>query len=143
MGIVTRRAIAGLLVCMVGACDDGADGPPPDLVRRTADETVEVSPHSYSGPGFTADGPTIPPDGPDLVIDSENVIVEYPRDDWTFTVLNPAAGIEGTVQLEELPDGRYRLVPPATAGTYEIWLVGRDDEAGDASFVFRWIVGTD
>ena len=49
--------------------------------------------------------------------------------------------------LESLPDEvREALAGPGPVAAYLATVlveVGRDDEAGDASFVFRWIVGTD
>jgi hypothetical protein len=138
---IGRNALALIVAVSATGCGSDTWTEPVALVIRTGDESVTVSPHSYSGPGFVADGPTIPPDGPAIVVDSRDVVIEYPDVDWTFTL--PPGVVTGAT-LEDLGEGRWRLVPPSAAGTYEVWLEGHDndDARRAASFVFRWVVET-
>jgi len=70
------------------------------------------------------------------MINASHVVIEYPLANWTFN-LRAGSG----ARLERLEPGRWRLLPPATPGTYEIWLDGHgDDPRFGSTFVFGWTV---
>jgi hypothetical protein len=64
------------------------------------------------------------------------------NNDWTLSLGGSVAGV---MSLEQLADGRFRLVPPSTPGTYEVWVhaTNRHDTRESTSYVFRWIVPAD
>ena len=117
-------------------------GPPPVTVRF-GDESVAFQAFSYCYRIGCVDG-MAPADPPD-VGSPEEVIVEFPLPDWSFTAsFQPAGERCGRLQeapIERIGDGRFLLRPAGHAGMYDVWLSGRGD--GDLSTMFRWVTPVD
>ena len=86
-----------------------------------------------------------PPAKPADVGSPEEVLVEFPLPDWSFTASFQPAGKQcGRIQeapLEAAGDGRFVLRPAGRAGTYDVTLFGRRD--GDLVTTFRWTTPVD
>jgi hypothetical protein len=116
---------------------------PPPVTVRSGDRSVELRPWSYCYRNGCADG--IPPaDSPDMG-SPEQIAVEYPLADWSFTAsFRPAddeCGRQQDVPLEIRGDGTHVLSPAGHAGTYDVTLFGQGD--GDLFVTFRWTTPSD
>ncbi len=119
-----------------------SDAPPPVTVR-SFDESVALQAWSYCYRDLCVDGG--PPAEPADLDDPEEVVIEFPLPEWSFTAyFRPAANECGRVQevpLEAAADGRFVLRPAGYAGTYDVTLFGRGD--GDLVTTFRWTTPID
>jgi hypothetical protein len=117
--------------------------PPPSVVVRYFDESIELTPWTYCYGNGCADG--MPPENPPDVGNPEEIIVEYPLPGWSFTAsFRPSDDDCGRVQevpLEPAGEGAFVLRPAGYAGTYDVTLFGRGD--GDLFTTFRWTTTTD
>ena len=119
-----------------------SDAPPPVTVRFF-DQSVALRAWTYCYGNLCADGS--PPAAPADVGSPEEVLVEFPLPDWSFTAsFQPAGKPCGRIQeapLEAAGDGRFVLRPAGHAGTYDVTLFGRGD--GDLFTTFRWTTPVD
>ncbi len=162
-------ALAGLL--LFGACGEepidaqGASSPPPEetpidteseepreqgeltspppVTLRYFEESAELQPWTYCYLNGCADG--APPKNLVDVGSPDEVFVEYPLSDWTFTATFQPAGdkcgryIEAPLEASE--DGSFVLRPAGYADDYEVTLFGRGD--GDLFVSFLWTTPSD
>jgi len=116
---------------------------PPPVVVRYFDESIELSPWTYCYGAACVDG-MVPEDPPD-VGNPDEVIVEFPLPEWTFTASFRPAGNEcGRVQevpLEQTGEGEFVLRPAGYAGPYDVTLFGRG--TGDLFVTFHWTTPAD
>jgi hypothetical protein len=133
----TPDSTASSTVPMFGELDA-----PPDVILRAADHTMAVAAFGFHTPTAVADGTTLPPGGPDVVIETTELVIENSPPGWTFAARFTAPSDPDepgqTLGIEALDGGRFRLLPPPAAGTYDIWLEGTNNGSA-ASYVFRWI----
>jgi hypothetical protein len=119
-----------------------SDAPPPVTVHFF-DQSVALRAWTYCFGNLCADGS--PPAAPADVGSPEEVLVEFPLPDWSFTAsFQPARKPCGRIQeasLEPAADGRLLLRPVGHAGTYDVTLFGRGD--GDLFTTFRWTTPVD
>ena len=119
-----------------------SDAPPPVTVHFF-DQSVALRAWTYCYGNLCADGS--PPAAPADVGSPEEVLVEFPLPDWSFTAsFQPAGKPCGRIQevpLEAAGDGRFVLRPAGHAGTYDVTLFGRGD--GDLFTTFRWTTPVD
>ena len=119
-----------------------ADAPPPVTVHFF-DQSVALRAWTYCYINLCADGS--PPATPAAVGSPEEVLVEFPLPDWSFTAsFQPAGKPCGRIQeasLEPAGDGRLVLRPVGRAGTYDVTLFGRGN--GDLFTTFRWTTPVD
>ena len=105
---------------------------------RFSDESVALQAWAFCYGSVCVDGR--PPAELADVGNPEEVVVEFPLPDWSFTASFRPAGDEcGRVQevpLEAGGDGRLVLRPAGRAGAYDVTLFGRGD--GDLVTSFRW-----
>lgn len=143
----TRRLIPLLLLAafLSGACagdgsgdGGGPPGSPPPVTIHFDGRSVELKPWSYCYESGCADG--APPENPIDVGSPEEVIIEYPLEDWTFKAsFTPAGEVCGRTQSAKLAvteTGDFIVTPLGFAGTYDVTLTGRGD--GSLSVTFRW-----
>jgi hypothetical protein len=120
----------------------GLDAPPPVTVRFF-DESVALQAWSYCYGNVCINGS--PPADPPDVGDPEEVVIDFPLAEWSFTAyFRPAANECGRIQevpLEAAGDGRFVLRPVGYAGAYDVTLFGRG--GGDLSTTFRWTTPID
>jgi hypothetical protein len=115
----------------------GLDAPPPVTVRFF-DQSVALQAWTWCYRSGCADGmaPANPPD----VGSPDEVVVEFPLPNWSFTAgFQPAGDRCGRVQevpLERTGEGLFLVGPAGHAGTYDVMLFGRGD--GDLFVTFRW-----
>ena len=113
------------------------DGPPPVTIHFDG-KSAELEPWTYCYRNGCADG--APPENPVDVGSPEEVVVDYPLEDWTFRASFTPAGQEcGRTQfakLAETENGDFIAQPLGFAGTYDVTLIGRGD--GDLFVTFRW-----
>jgi hypothetical protein len=107
------------------------------------DQSVALRAWTYCYGNLCADGS--PPAAPADVGSPDEVIVEFPLPDWSFTAsFQPAGKPCGRIQeasLEPVGDGRFVLRPVGHADTYDVTLFGRGD--GDLFTTFRWTTPAD
>jgi len=119
-----------------------SDAPPPVTVRFF-DQSVALRAWTYCYGSVCADGS--PPAAPADVGSPDQVLVEFPLPDWSFTAsFQPAGKPCGRIQeasLEPAGDGRFVLLPVGRADTYDVTLFGRGD--GDLFTTFRWTTPAD
>jgi hypothetical protein len=119
-----------------------SDGPPPVTVQFF-DQSVALRAWTYCYGNVCADGS--PPAAPADVGSPEQVLVEFPLPDWSFTAsFQPAGKPCGRIQqasVDSSGDGRFVLRPVGRAGTYDVTLFGRGD--GDLFTTFRWTTPAD
>jgi len=119
-----------------------ADAPPP-VTLHFFDQSVALRAWTYCYINLCADGS--PPAAPAAVGSPEEVLVEFPLPDWSFTAsFQPAGKPCGWLQeaaLEPAGDGRLVLRPVGRAGTYDVTLFGRGN--GDLFTTFRWTTPAD
>lgn len=119
-----------------------SDAPPPVTVRFF-DDSVALQAWTFCYRTLCADGS--PPAAPADVGSPEEVLVEFPLPDWSFTAsFQPAGKPCGRIQetpLEAAGDRRFVLRPAGRAGTYDVTLFGRGD--GDLFTTFRWTTPVD
>ena len=118
------------------------EGPPPVTVRFS-DESAALQAWAYCYGDVCIDGSQ-----PAELVDvgnPEEVVVEFPLPDWSFTATfrpaGDACGREQEVPLEAGGDGRLVLRPAGRAGAYDVTLFGRGD--GDLVTTFRWTTPAD
>jgi hypothetical protein len=118
------------------------DGPPPVTVQFF-DQSVALRAWTYCYGNVCADGS--PPGAPADVGSPEQVLVEFPLPDWSFTAsFQPAGKPCGRIQdapVDSSGDGRFVLRPVGHAGTYDVTLFGRGN--GDLFTTFRWTTPAD
>lgn len=116
---------------------------PPPVTIRFFDQSFDLKAWTYCYANGCADGS--PPANPASVGNPDEVIVEFPLDDWSFKAsFSPAGekcGRVQTVPLEETDDGAFQLRPAGYADTYDVTLFGRGD--GDLFVTFRWTTPRD
>lgn len=164
--LVLRAAVAGVLLLLSGSCGDPAPRPartaggsaetsprevpepggleaPPAVTVRYGESSVRLRPWTYCYGNGCSDG--APPPHPPDVGSPDEVVVEYPLEDWTFDAQFTPAGEEcGRVQhvsLEQTGNGSFRLTPAGYAGRYDVTLIGRGN--GDLFTTFTWTTPTD
>jgi hypothetical protein len=119
-----------------------SDAPPPVTVQFF-DQSVALRAWTYCYGNVCADGS--PPAAPADVGSPEQVLVEFPLPDWSFTAsFQPAGKPCGRIQeasVDSSGDGRFVLRPVGQAGTYDVTLFGRGN--GDLFTTFRWTTPTD
>jgi hypothetical protein len=110
---------------------------------RYFDQTVELNAWTYCYRNGCADG--APPADPPDVGSPEEIVVEFPLDEWSFEASFSPAGEKCAriqhVSLEETGDGRFELRPAGHASTYDVTLFGRGQ--GDLFVTFRWTTPTE
>jgi hypothetical protein len=120
-----------------------SDAPPPVTVHFF-DESVALRAWTYCYGNLCADGS--PPAAPADVGSPEQVLVEFPLPDWSFTAsFQPAGNPCGRIQdapLDSAADGRFLVRPVGYAGTYDVTLFGRGP-GGDLFTTFRWTTPSD
>lgn len=121
----------------------GAVPAPPPVTVRFGEGSVELEPWTYCYGNGCADG--FPPADPLDLGSPDQVVVEYPLADWSFTAsFRPARDECGRVQdvpLDRRDDGTFVLAPAGRAGAYDVTLFGQGD--GDLFVAFRWTTPTD
>jgi hypothetical protein len=148
---MSRRAThSGLSVAilvvslLLVSCADGSvrDAPPPVTVRY-GDRSLDLRAWTYCFGNVCADG--FPPAPPPDVGSPQAVVIEFPRDGWSFTATFVPAANECVraerVRLDPTPDGRFVLMPVGEADTYDVTLFGKGD--GDLVVTFRWTTPRD
>ena len=119
-----------------------SDAPPPVTVHFF-DQSVALRAWTFCYRNLCADGS--PPAAPADVGSPEEVLVEFPLPDWSFTAsFQPAGKPCGRIQetpLEPAGDGRFVLRPAGHAGAYDVTLFGRG--GGDLFTTFRWTTPVD
>jgi hypothetical protein len=115
-----------------------SDAPPPVTVHFL-DQSVPLRAWTYCYRTLCADGS--PPAAPADVGSPEQVLVEFPLPDWSFTSsFQPAGKPCGRIQdapLDSAADGHFLVRPVGYAGTYDVTLFGRGP-GGDLFTTFRW-----
>lgn len=123
--------------------DDGPLEAPPDVTIHYDGKSADLRPWTYCYKNGCADGS--PPGDPVDVGSPEEVLVEYPLDEWDFRASFRPAGEEcgrvQTAKLEETGEGDFVVRPLGYAGTYDVTLTGRGD--GDLFVTFRWTTPED
>ena len=121
---------------------EGLEAPPPVTIRY-GDKAAELHAWTYCYGNGCADG--APPEDPIDVGSPDEVVIEFPLDDWsfgaTFTPSNDRCGRNIDARAESLGDGRFVLHPAGYADSYDVTLFGRGD--GDLFVTFRWTTPTD
>lgn len=116
---------------------------PPPVTVRFGDRSIELEPWTYCYGNGCSDGE--PPADPLDVGSPDEVAVEYPLTDWSFTAsFRPAddeCGREQDARLEPRGDGTHVLSPVGYAGTYDVTLFGQGN--GDLFVSFRWTTPND
>jgi hypothetical protein len=128
------------------SCADGVgedlDEPPPVTIRY-GDESIELDAWAYCFGNVCADGD--PPASLPDVGDPEEIGVEFPVPEWSFTATFVPAADEceraERVRLKASGEGRFVLRPVGRSDTYEVTLFGRGD--GDLIVTFRWTTPRD
>lgn len=121
------------------------EGPPPLLVRAADQElSVPASTYCWAPAGVCADGfPT--PEAYPIRAAGNQVLLEVPLRDWLLdiSVVLPRE-CEPFVKPdpEVLGEGRWRLVIPAPAGTYDVHIFAKG-AGGDAFYAFEATTSTD
>lgn len=118
--------------------------PPPPVAVRFGDRSIELEPWTYCYGNGCSDG--MPPTDPPDVGSPDEVVVEYPLTDWSFTAsFRPADDECGRVQegvaLDRQGDGTHVLSPAGYADTYDVTLFGQGN--GDLFVSFRWTTPND
>lgn len=112
--------------------------PPPPVVVRSDETAYSLEAWTYCYGNGCADG--IPPEDPVDVGRTDEVLVEFPLPDWTFTAEFRPAGQEcprqHIVPVAANDDGTFTVTPAGHAGTYDVTLFGRGN--GDLFVTFRW-----
>ena len=123
--------------------DPTDSGAPPPVTVQFFDQSVALRAWTYCYGNLCADGS--PPAAPADVGSPEQVLVEFPLTDWSFTAsFQPAGKPCGRIQeasVDSSGDGRFLLRPVGHAGTYDVTLFGRGN--GDLFTTFRWTTPTD
>ena len=118
------------------------DGPPTVLVRFGG-QSASLDPWTYCYDNGCADG--MPPEDPLDVGAADEITVEFPLPDWTFSATFAPAGApcprRHTVPLEANDDGTFTLRPAGRAGTYDVTMFGQGD--GDLFVSLRWTTPAD
>ncbi|MDQ4124055.1 MAG: hypothetical protein M3134_00450 [Actinomycetota bacterium] len=120
---------------------EGLEAPPPVVVSG-GDRALELHAWTYCYGNGCADGS--PPADPPDVGSPDEVFVEFPLRDWTFSASFVPAGAEcGREQRVDLKesDGGFVLEPAGHAGAYDVTLFGKGD--GDLFVTFRWTTTRD
>ena len=116
---------------------------PPPVVVRYSGESIELSAWTYCYDAACVDG--IVPENPPDVGSPDEIVVEFPLPEWSFTASFRPAGDEcGRVQdvpLDQTGEGEFVLRPAGYAGAYDVTLFGRG--AGDLFVTFRWTTPAD
>jgi hypothetical protein len=135
--LVAAAVLGGGCAGAFGGSGGPPDAPPPVTIHYDG-ESAELEPWTYCYGNGCADGS--PPENPIHVGSPEEVVVEYPLDDWTFkasfTPPGDGCGRTQTVKLDETDAGDFIVEPVGLAGTYDVTLTGRGD--GDLFVTFRW-----
>jgi hypothetical protein len=120
-----------------------SDAPPPVTVQFF-DESVALRAWTYCYVNLCVDGS--PPAAPADVGSPEQVLVEFPLEDWSFTAtFQPAGKPCGRYQeapLDSAAEGHFLVRPVGYAGTYDVTLFGRGP-GGDLVTTFRWTTPAD
>jgi hypothetical protein len=123
--------------------DDGPLEGPPYVTIRYNGKSAELKPWTFCYKNGCADGS--PPEHPVDVGSPDEVLVEYPLDEWDFRAsFKPAGedcGRNQSAELEETDAGDFIVRPLGYAGTYDVTLTGRGD--GDLFVTFRWTTPAD
>jgi hypothetical protein len=125
------------------ALEPGILEAPPSVTVKTSDQVFDLNAWSYCYKNGCADGAPLanPPD----VGSPEEVMVEFPLPDWSFTASFTPAGEKcgriQQVQLEDAGDGAFVLRPVGHADTYDVTLFGKGE--GDLFVTFRWSTPSD
>lgn len=118
------------------------DSPPPVTIKA-GDRITELSAWSYCYNNGCVSG--APPDDPPSIGSPQEVVVNFPDEEWSFTAtFTPAddeCGRQQQVRLERTPEGEFLLHPAGHAGAYDVTLFGRGD--GSLSVTFRWFTPAD
>lgn len=141
--MLRTRAIAATIIFLGATCGAGLssagpmEGPPPVTIHWEG-QSADLEPWSWCYRAGCADG--MPPENLVHVGSPEEVIVEYPLDDWRFKASFTPAGEQcartQTARLAENEDGTFTVEPLGFAGTYDVTLFGRGN--GDLAATFRW-----
>ena len=119
-----------------------SDTPPPVTVL-SGDRSIDLTAWTYCFGNICADG--MPPADPPDVGSPQEVAVEFPLSEWSFTASFVPSGREcGRIQeapLTQTGDGSFVLAPIGHADTYDVTLFGRGD--GDLFVTFRWTTPID
>jgi hypothetical protein len=152
-GPIRTAGVSAAVVIALAACADGFPGsdtagapdPPPLVTLRFADRTTDLVPWSYCYGNGCADGS--PPVAPFDVGSPEEIVVEYPLPEWSFTAFfRPSADESECARVQRMPleaagEGRSVLRPAGHADAYDVTLFGKGN--GDLVVTFRWTTPTD
>jgi hypothetical protein len=149
MAALVLLATAGLTACGESTPDVTSpdDFPEPPHVRVVyGDDFVDLRAWTYCYENGCADG-TAPANPPD-VGNPDQVVIEFPLEDWTFRAAFEAVGERCrpvAARLEQVEPGRFVLRPVGYAGEYDVMLSGRGHgpDDGDLFTTFRWTTPTD
>ena len=115
---------------------------PPPVTIKTPDQVIDLFAWSYCHKTGCVNGS---PPNPPHIGSPEQVIVEFPLEEWSFSAnFTPAderCGRNHTVRLEPTAAGRFVLRPAGYADTYDVSLFGEGN--GSLSVGFRWTTPTD
>jgi hypothetical protein len=128
------------------SCADGVgkdlDEPPPVTIRYR-DQSLELNAWAYCFGNVCAEG--FPPAQLPDVGDPEEIGVEFPVPEWSFTATFVPADGECAraerVRLKASGQGRFVLRPVGRADTHDVTLFGKGD--GDFIVSFRWTTPRD
>ena len=123
--------------------EPGDSKAPPTVTVSSTDRSIELSAWSYCYKNRCVSGSPGP--NPPDVGSPDEVAVEFPLPDWSFTaIFTPAGqqcGRQQQVPLEPTGDGDFVLRPAGYADTYDVTLFGTG--GGDLSVTFRWTTPED
>ena len=116
---------------------------PPPVTVSALDKTIELPAWTYCYKNGCIDG--APPSDLAHVGSPDEVIVEFPLADWSFTAyFTPSGqkcGRSQEVPLESSGNGTFLLQPAGSADVYDVTLFGRGD--GSLSVTFQWATPID
>jgi hypothetical protein len=140
----SERASGGGPADPVDTASDEELSGPPDVRVRYASEFVDLPAWTFCYGALCADG--MPPSNPPDVGTPDQVVVEYPLEQWTFKASFQSAGQTCAqtfpAKLNEIEPGRFVLRPAGYAGEYDVTLSGRGP-GGEAFVTFRWTTPSD
>jgi hypothetical protein len=121
----------------------GRKGAPPPVTVSSQEHRIDLSAWSYCYGNRCASGS--PPANPRSIGSPDEVFVDFPLADWSFTATFSPSGEEcgrhQRVRLRPNGDGRFVLEPAGPADAYDVTLFGRGE--GSLSVTFRWSTPSD
>ena len=118
---------------------DGLPRRVPDIVVRTVDTRLELTPYTWCWIGGCQDGLPRPP--LDSVGSPESVTIEFPIDEWEFSATFKASDVDCArrhlAEARKTGPNTWTLEPAGYAGLYDVELSG-NGRGLDAFVSFRW-----